>query len=208
MSSSRAHKVGQHPLFPPSGLRPGTYHSNKGSLLFCPDCGTLLSLPRDGEKVVVCEQCAYEEPATSYENVIITTRSDPEAFPSVLRQKRKTQTKQHETGDQGTLVTEKCPACGHMQAYSKEMQVRNPRVPTVFDLTSCILPAAKRRRGFDDILHVCFVQGEMARKQLGYTYTPTAQNVATIPKPPNALATMATRGSLNAKRSFGRLGRG
>ena len=35
-----------------------------GSLLFCPDCGTLLSLPKDGETVVVCEQCAYEEPAT------------------------------------------------------------------------------------------------------------------------------------------------
>jgi hypothetical protein len=40
----------------------------------------------------------------AYENVIITTRSDPEAFPSALRQKRKTQTKHHETGDQGTLV--------------------------------------------------------------------------------------------------------
>ncbi|KAF8961012.1 hypothetical protein BDZ97DRAFT_1830881 [Flammula alnicola] len=86
MSPSRAHKV--------------------GSLLFCPDCGTLLSLPRDGEKIVTCEQCAYEEPANSYENVIITTRSDPEAFPSALRQKRKTQTKQHETGDQGTLVSD------------------------------------------------------------------------------------------------------
>lgn len=40
----------------------------------------------------------------AYENVSITTRSDPEAFPSALRQKRKTQTKQHATGDQGTLV--------------------------------------------------------------------------------------------------------
>ncbi|KJA29477.1 hypothetical protein HYPSUDRAFT_176452 [Hypholoma sublateritium FD-334 SS-4] len=96
-----------------------------GSLLFCPDCGTLLALPKDGETVVVCEQCAYEEPATSYENVSITTRSAPEAFPSALRQKRKTQTKHHETGDQGTLVSEKCPACGHLQAYSKEMQLRS-----------------------------------------------------------------------------------
>lgn len=82
----------------------------------------------------------------AYENVIITTKSDPEAFPSALRQKRKTQTKHHETGDKGTLVgvaldschfliklaesmfitqvSEKCPACGHLEAYSKEMQVR------------------------------------------------------------------------------------
>jgi hypothetical protein len=34
-----------------------------GSLLFCPDCGTLLSLPRDGETMVACEQCGREEPA-------------------------------------------------------------------------------------------------------------------------------------------------
>jgi hypothetical protein len=114
-------------------------HVSAGSLLFCPDCGTLLSLPRDGETVVICEQCSYEEPAScefveslvstiealitgcpcsslvlplfscilnvlAYENVSITTRSDPEAFPSALRQKRKTQTKHHDTGDQGTLV--------------------------------------------------------------------------------------------------------
>ena len=35
-----------------------------GSLLFCPDCGTLLSLPRDGESIVTCEQCGHEEPAS------------------------------------------------------------------------------------------------------------------------------------------------
>jgi hypothetical protein len=34
--------------------------------------------------------------ATAYENIEITTRSHPEAFPSALRQKRKTQTKVHE----------------------------------------------------------------------------------------------------------------
>lgn len=41
---------------------------------------------------------------TAYENIEITTRSHPDAFPSALRQKRKTQTKQHAQGDQGTLV--------------------------------------------------------------------------------------------------------
>ncbi|KAI5897302.1 DNA-directed RNA polymerase I kDa polypeptide [Schizophyllum commune H4-8] len=96
-----------------------------GSLLFCPFCGTLLNIPRDGERVVECEQCGHEEPATSYEDIEITTRSHPDAFPSALRQKRKTQTKHHETGDQGTLVAEKCPNCAHMQAYSKEMQLRS-----------------------------------------------------------------------------------
>ncbi|KAK2459746.1 hypothetical protein APHAL10511_008178 [Amanita phalloides] len=96
-----------------------------GSLLFCPSCGTLLPLPKDGESVVVCEQCNREEPASSYEDIEITTRSHPDAFPSALMQKRKTQTKKHDTHDQGTLVSEKCPACGHLQAYSKEMQLRS-----------------------------------------------------------------------------------
>ena len=44
----------------------------------------------------------------AYENVIITTYSSAEAFPSALRQKRKTQTKHHEKGDQGTLVSDSC----------------------------------------------------------------------------------------------------
>ncbi|KAF8150388.1 DNA-directed RNA polymerase I kDa polypeptide [Mycena galopus ATCC 62051] len=90
-----------------------------GALLFCPKCGTLLDLPKDGEVDVTCEQCGHIESASSYENTEITTRSDPDAFPSALRQKRKTQTKLHETGDQGTLVAEKCPSCGALEAYSK-----------------------------------------------------------------------------------------
>ncbi|VDC07012.1 unnamed protein product [Peniophora sp. CBMAI 1063] len=96
-----------------------------GSLLFCPDCGTLLDVPGGDETFVSCEQCGHEEPASSYENIEITTRSHPEAFPSALRQKRKTQTKVHE-GDAGRQkTTEKCPACGHMEAYSKEIQMRS-----------------------------------------------------------------------------------
>ncbi|EKM83361.1 hypothetical protein AGABI1DRAFT_110030 [Agaricus bisporus var. burnettii JB137-S8] len=96
-----------------------------GSLLFCPECGTLLSRPKDSADSIICEQCRHEEPASSYDNIVITTRSHPDAFPSALRQKRKTQTKFHDKGDQGTLVSEKCPACGHMEAYSKEMQLRS-----------------------------------------------------------------------------------
>lgn len=88
--------------------------ANSGSLLFCPDCGTLLSVPEGDELSVKCEQCEHEEPVScvyhiiilahsilsivAYENIEITTRSHPEAFPSALRQKRKTQTKVHEAG--------------------------------------------------------------------------------------------------------------
>lgn len=95
--------------------------------MFCPNCGTLLDLPKDTETHVSCDQCGHEEPASSYENIRITTHSHPDAFPSALRQKRKTQTKHHEGADQGTAVSEKCPNCGHMEAYSKELQVRRKR---------------------------------------------------------------------------------
>ncbi|KII92476.1 hypothetical protein PLICRDRAFT_473348 [Plicaturopsis crispa FD-325 SS-3] len=95
-----------------------------GSLLFCPDCGTLLNLPHENENVVICEQCAHQEPASSYENIEITTRSHPDAFPSALRQKRKTQTKVHE-GEVLMKVSEKCPECGHGEAYFQEKQMRS-----------------------------------------------------------------------------------
>jgi len=96
-----------------------------GSLLFCPECGTLLNIPVDNEPVVVCDQCAHEEPASSYENIEITTRSHPDAFPSALRQKRKTQTKVHDADEVRLKVTELCPSCGHLEAYSEEKQMRS-----------------------------------------------------------------------------------
>jgi DNA-directed RNA polymerase I subunit RPA12 len=79
---------------------------------------------------------------TAYENSKIATHSHPDAFPSSLRQLRKTTTKVHEGSDAllkvtivtlfGEMlwtfyvgqVTETCPECGHMEAYSKEIQVR------------------------------------------------------------------------------------
>ncbi|KAL0950510.1 hypothetical protein HGRIS_007319 [Hohenbuehelia grisea] len=110
-----------------------------GSLLFCPTCGTLLDLPKDKEKHVTCEQCGHEEPTSSYEGIEITTGSHPDAFPSALRQKRKTQTKLHEGADQGTLVSEKCPSCGHMEAYSREKQMRSADEGStiLYTCTSC-----------------------------------------------------------------------
>jgi len=96
-----------------------------GSLLFCADCGTLLDGPKDGESTITCVECDREENVSEYQDIQITTRSHPDAFPSALRQKRKTQTKVHVEGDHGLLVTERCPACGHAEAYSKEIQMRS-----------------------------------------------------------------------------------
>jgi len=40
----------------------------------------------------------------AYENIIVTTRSHPDAFPSALKLKRTTQTLVHESADLGTKV--------------------------------------------------------------------------------------------------------
>ncbi|KAG6373205.1 transcription factor S-II-domain-containing protein [Boletus reticuloceps] len=82
---------------------------------------------------VVCDFIA------AYENIEIITRSQPDAFPSALRQKRKTQTKIHQGKElpkvstvipservvHRTQVTEKCPACGHLEASYEEKQMRS-----------------------------------------------------------------------------------
>lgn len=54
-------------LHPPHPL---PYPLIPGSLLFCPDCGTLLNLPKEGESLVTCEQCAYEEPASCQSAIV------------------------------------------------------------------------------------------------------------------------------------------
>jgi hypothetical protein len=58
-----AHKIGQS--FHPSSDQFGHIDQDRtGTLLFCPDCGTLLNLPKDDEPSVICEQCEHEEPAS------------------------------------------------------------------------------------------------------------------------------------------------
>ncbi|KAB5591483.1 DNA-directed RNA polymerase I subunit A12 [Ceratobasidium theobromae] len=94
-----------------------------GSLLFCPTCGTLLDLPGEDDLNVKCEQCGHLEPASSYENHEVVTRSRPDAFPSILQLKRTTQTKEHLDANVKTKTAETCPKCGHKEALSQERQV-------------------------------------------------------------------------------------
>ncbi|KZO99648.1 DNA-directed RNA polymerase, partial [Calocera viscosa TUFC12733] len=93
-----------------------------GTLLFCPECGTLLSLPQDDNSTYVeCEQCKYREPASSYENLEVTTISTLESIPSPLRLKRTTRTRAHVGGESN----EECPKCGHRESTYKEKQMRS-----------------------------------------------------------------------------------
>lgn len=86
--------------------------------MFCPECGTLLNLPADNENTVECDQCRHVEPAScmpffhpfcefnlpfvlvlAFEGIEIVTESHPDAFPSALRQARKTQTRKIDSLD-------------------------------------------------------------------------------------------------------------
>jgi DNA-directed RNA polymerase I subunit RPA12 len=86
----------------------------------------------------------------AYENIVIATHSHPEAFPSALREKRKTKTKG--TGEVETRlkaspwivkfvsliaikVTEQCPQCGYHEAWSVEKQVSVRYAEKSMDLT-------------------------------------------------------------------------
>jgi hypothetical protein len=113
-----------------------------------------------------CWFLRWHEKNVAYENVIVTTRSDPEAFPSALRQKRKTETKQHEKGDQGTLVS--CRFSCAFSAKRGSRQMKNVRPVGIWVLTRkkyrCaqhllsegllidVMLVAKRRRRFNRIL--------------------------------------------------------
>lgn len=57
-----AHKIGT--LLPILLLYMSFERLHSGSLLFCPDCGTLLDLPEADADSVTCEQCGFVEPAS------------------------------------------------------------------------------------------------------------------------------------------------
>ncbi|KZT51342.1 DNA-directed RNA polymerase I kDa polypeptide [Calocera cornea HHB12733] len=114
-----------------------------GTLLFCPECGTLLSLPLDDNSTYVeCEQCQYHEPASSYENLEVTTVSTLESIPSPLRLKRTTRTRAHIGGEVDTKSNEECPKCGHRESTYKEKQMRSADEGATL-IYSCLNPECK-----------------------------------------------------------------
>ncbi|BGP18473.1 hypothetical protein JCM10213_001212 [Rhodosporidiobolus nylandii] len=104
----------------------GTVIPNQiGSLIFCSRCGTLLDLPGD-EDQLVCDGCGQVEDATAYEGKVITTKSNPAAFPSSLRQAKTSLVKN--SGDvekKAMMIDETCEKCGHGQMSVKTMQLRS-----------------------------------------------------------------------------------
>ncbi|GAA5926221.1 uncharacterized protein JCM15063_000219 [Sporobolomyces koalae] len=101
-----------------------------GSLVFCSRCGNLLDLPGD-EDHLACDACGQVEDATggrdaAYEGKVITTKSNPAAFPSSLRQLKTSLVKNRgDVEKKKVYVDETCEKCGAKQMSVKTMQLRS-----------------------------------------------------------------------------------
>ncbi|GAA5961488.1 hypothetical protein JCM3765_003603 [Sporobolomyces pararoseus] len=96
-----------------------------GSLVFCSRCGNLLDLPGD-EDTLACDACGQVEDATAYEGKVITTKSNPAAFPSALRQAKTSLVKNRgDVEKKKVYVDETCEKCGAKQMSVKTMQLRS-----------------------------------------------------------------------------------
>ncbi|PWN21102.1 hypothetical protein BCV69DRAFT_248705 [Microstroma glucosiphilum] len=102
-----------------------------GPLLFCPSCGSLLDAPTD-EDVIKCPPCGADLDAGVYDNLTLTTRSNPSAFPSALRLKRQLVTTVSSAGDaqdgaraDEATIKEKCPKCGNEEMRFSTLQMRS-----------------------------------------------------------------------------------
>jgi DNA-directed RNA polymerase I subunit RPA12 len=62
---------------------------------------------------------------SAYENQVITTRSNPSAFPSALRQKKTSLVQQRDVEKKKVYVDEDCEKCGNKQMSVKTMQLRS-----------------------------------------------------------------------------------
>ncbi|GAC77347.1 RNA polymerase I subunit A12.2 [Moesziomyces antarcticus] len=113
-----------------------------GSLLFCPNCGSLLDVPGD-EDFIKCAPCGAVQNAKVYDNLSIVTRSHPSAFPSALRQKRQLVNTAASIGNDNkpkeATIKEKCPGCGNDEMNFHTLQLRSADEGTTvfYDCPKC-----------------------------------------------------------------------
>lgn len=99
-----------------------------GSLIFCLDCGSLLSNPSAVPGTALeCDMCRATYPKTQFSNLKVVTATSDDAFPSALRSKRsvvKTSLKKDEL-EAGATIKEKCPKCGNEEMHYHTLQLRS-----------------------------------------------------------------------------------
>ncbi|KAJ3316752.1 Coiled-coil domain-containing protein 38, partial [Boothiomyces sp. JEL0866] len=94
------------------------------SLVFCPDCGSLLDQPSGEDDHVECYCCRTVVPASQFESVEIVTRSRPDVFlnkPKITAEGAD----RHKHLKEGATIQDKCPNCGHHEMVFHTAQLRS-----------------------------------------------------------------------------------
>ena len=110
-----------------------------GSVVFCTDCGNLLDGATGNKSAILtCEVCGTRNKDTA--STSITTRSKPDAFPSLLRQKRSAvQDLNAEDVRQDAVIDEQCPQCGNkeMRYYTKQLRSADEGSTVFYSCEKC-----------------------------------------------------------------------
>ncbi|XMA17742.1 hypothetical protein WAI453_010533 [Rhynchosporium graminicola] len=109
-----------------------------GSLVFCTECGNLLDASTGNKNtILVCDCCGAENKDTASKT--IRTKTKPDSFPSILRQKR-SDVQQVELSDMGSeaRIAETCPDCGRQEVKYSAVQLRGAdEGSTIFYTCDC-----------------------------------------------------------------------
>ncbi|KAJ2009199.1 hypothetical protein GGI04_000635 [Coemansia thaxteri] len=98
--------------------------TNFGSLIFCPLCGNLLDSPGDQDHIV-CHACGEAQDGEQFEDIETVSRSQDNAFPSRLRNKRSLVQGVGEGERVNARVEETCPECGCTEMTFYTIQMRS-----------------------------------------------------------------------------------
>ncbi|KAK5742871.1 DNA-directed RNA polymerase I core subunit rpa12 [Elasticomyces elasticus] len=96
-----------------------------GSLVFCTDCGNLLE-PNTGRKAhILCDVCGTKNKDSS--SKVVVTTSKPNAFPSALRTRLRTDIQEVSESEKQTDATimETCAKCGCEEVRYYTQQLRS-----------------------------------------------------------------------------------
>ncbi|KAJ2705042.1 DNA-directed RNA polymerase I core subunit rpa12 [Coemansia sp. IMI 203386] len=96
-----------------------------GSLIFCSECGSLLDNPGDQDHIV-CHSCGEAKEGKEFEGTETVSRSQDNAFPSRLRNKRSLVQGVGDSAERvDARVEETCPQCGGNEMTFYTMQMRS-----------------------------------------------------------------------------------
>eukprot|EP00842_Homolaphlyctis_polyrhiza_P005969 jgi/Hompol1/6373/HPOL_001189-RA len=102
------------------------------SLVFCPECGSLLDPPSGSEDSVSCYCCGTSINAKAFESIEVVSRSKQDTFPD--RPKLAVKSSNHKDAEptdshahlrDGATIKEKCPKCDAPEMVFHTAQLRS-----------------------------------------------------------------------------------